>query len=207
MKSKTTTPTAQEEFLLPNEAAPVPLEPEDLTSFALSENFSEGGAQKILTTVPVRKPAKESFIRTSSDPKHWKQFWLLELKELGKTYLIAPQIAAALASEGESTMITATLVLTVDRRGNCSLWPLKISDKENEWHTSARRAAEMAKEQWLRLSANMSAGCYDVAVASSQETEPTWPKESYGEILKVAFRDRVVTSIDHDILKELRGQF
>jgi hypothetical protein len=206
MKSKSHTMPAQAE-LLPIEAAPVPLEPEDLTSFALSENFSDSVAQKILSTVPVRKPAKESFIRTSPDPEHWAQFGLLELKELGKTYLVAPQIAASLSVEGESTMIAATLVLYVDRRGNPFLWPLKISDKENEWHVSARRAAELAKEKWLRLSANMGAGCYDILVASNQDTEPVWPKESYGEILKVAFRDRVVASQDHDILKELRGQF
>ena len=187
--------------------APAPLEPEDLTAFALSEDFHAGAAHKVLTTVPVRKPPRESFVRTHPEPESWQLFALLELKEVGKTYLLMPAVAAALRDEGESTMFQANLVLSVDRRGNPFLWPLKISDRENDWNTSARRAAEMAKTQWLRLAANMAAGSYDVMVAASQDAAPAWPEESYGDILKLGFRDRIITHPEHEILKELRGQF
>ena len=168
---------------------------------------SEPMAKKALTTVPVRKPAKEAFVRTSKLTECWQDFALLELKEVGKTYLLMPSIAAALRDEGESTMIHATLVLAVDRKGNVFLWPLKISERESEWYTSARRAAEMARNEWLRVSANMAIGAYDCGIARSQDAEPVWPDDSYNDILKIAFRDRIVSDDDHPVLKELRGQF
>jgi hypothetical protein len=187
------------------QAAPMPLQPEDLTAFAIDQAFNETAAKKVLTVVPVRKPSKEAFVRTHTDPACWQQFAILELKELGKTYLLAPHVAAALRDESESTLQQATLVLTTDKRGNPFLWPLKVSERESEWNTSARRAAELSKSAWVRVTANMGAQCYDTLVAANQETEPTWPSESYAEILGMAFKDRVITSLEHPALQELRG--
>lgn len=185
--------------------APAPLGPMDLTQFALSENFFEGAAKKALVTVPVRKPSKESFIRTSPDPSCWQLAGLIEMKEQGKIYFVLPELAASLRDDGEATFTLAHLVLTVDRRGNPFLWPLKVSARESDWNNSARRGAEMAQSQWVRVTANMGAQAYDVAVAANQEPVPAWPEESYSDILRIAFRDRIVDRRDHPVLEELNG--
>ncbi|MCB1086059.1 MAG: hypothetical protein KDM63_03365 [Verrucomicrobiae bacterium] len=188
------------------EAAPEPLDPEDLTSFAITEDPGQSYAKKALTTVPVRKPSKEAFVRTSAEADAWKLYPLLELKEEGKFYLLAPQIAAALEYEGESTLVKARLVPTVDRQGNLCLWPLKETERENDWNISALRAANMAKEMWLRLVSNMSGGFYDTFVAKTQDVEPVWPEEDFAAILKIAFEGRVIKDRDHPVLKHLRGE-
>lgn len=185
-------------------AAPAPLNPEDLTSFSISSAFHSSIAKKVLTTVPVRKPLPGSFIRTHPDNGCWQKFGILELKELGKTYLVDPSVAAALSEEGETTLKTAILVLCVDRRGNPFLWPLKVSDRYCDWHSSALQAAEHAKSKWVRVDSNMSAGCYDTVVSTST-AQPAWPSESYREILSLAFRGRVIKSYDDPIIQELRG--
>lgn len=63
----------------------------------------------------------------------------------------------------------------------------------------------MAQSQWVRVTANMGAQAYDVAVAANQEPVPAWPEESYSDILRIAFRDRIVDRRDHPVLEELNG--
>jgi len=187
-------------------SAPEPLDPEDLTSFAIHEDPGQTFARKALTYVAIRKVPKASFVRTSKVKDAWKTYSMVELKEEGKCYLLSPAIAAALEADGESTLIKARLVPTVDRQGNLFLWPLKVSDRENDWNLSAYRAALMAQEKWVRVQANMAAGAYDTLVASIQNDEPTWPEEDFGTLLKIAFEGRVITERDHPVLKELRGE-
>lgn len=187
--------------------APEPLDPEDLTAFALDENYDSSVAKKVLTTVQVRKPSGESYVRTTPDPRGWKVYSVLELKDEKKTYLVLPQLAAALEAEGESTLVKARLVPTVDRLGNFFLWMLKTSDREMSWYVSAHRAAERAKTEWVRVQSNMPAKVYDASVALSLTSQPQWPEEDLATILKIAFDGRVISSRDHPVLKELRGDF
>jgi hypothetical protein len=185
-------------------AAPEPLNPEDLTTFALPDDYNHSAAKKVLASVQVKKPSKESFVRTNPEPA-WKPYSLLELKEEGKIYLVSPPLAAALEAEGESTLTKALLVPTVDRRGNFFLWMLKQSDRESSWHLSGNRAAELAKTKWVRIQSNVSASAYDTCVAENQDAQPQWPEEDLATILKIAFEGKVISSRDHPVLKELRG--
>lgn len=189
------------------EKAPIPLNPGDLTEFALTETFGETAAKKALITVPVRKPSREAFVRTHPDPERWKPFSLVELKEVGKIYLLSPSVGETLLEMGETVLIRAQLVQSIDRKGNVFFWPLRLSDRESTWHSSAQRAAELAKNRWVRVQANMAAGAYDAFVAENQEVSPVWPEESYSDLLKLAFEGKVITTMDHPVLLELRGRF
>ena len=46
--------------------------------------------------------------------------------------------------------------------------------------------------RWVRLTANMSLGAYESFEASANIPEPTWPDLPFAELLKIAFRDRLV---------------
>ncbi len=52
----------------------------------------------------------------------------------------------------------------------------------------------------------MDAGMYDVNVAQGVIPEPNWPDKSLSELLQLCFQTRLIDSIDHPILKRLRGQ-
>ena len=68
-----------------------PFSPENL---AISQDF--GGmteTKRLLTTVRVGKPSKESWVRTSPDTNHWIVGSVLELKSDGdETYWLLPKI-------------------------------------------------------------------------------------------------------------------
>ena len=57
------------------------------------------------------------------------------------------------------------------------------------------------------MSANMSAKAYDVFEAAIELNEPEWPDIGFKELLDIAFPpERRIDSLDHDVVKRLRGQ-
>jgi hypothetical protein len=101
-----------------------------------------------------------------------------------------------------------TLYTAINRQGVVFLWPVKLpgpDGKHNEWHRSAAEAAGRAMDRWVRVTANMAAGGYDIHVATGELTEPEWPKVSFQDILKIGFRDRIVDRADHPLVQRLRG--
>jgi hypothetical protein len=42
--------------------------------------------------------------------------------------------------------------------------------------------------------------------ASSTIPDPIWPDYSLKDLLKIGFRDRLVDSLDHPVIKRLRGE-
>jgi hypothetical protein len=89
------------------------------------------------------------------------------------------------------------------------LWPVKLTtpdSKRNDWARSAREAAEMAMTRWIRVKANMSLGAYEIHAAESEMADPAWPDLTFQELLRIAFRDRMITALDHPVIKRLRGK-
>lgn len=100
-----------------------------------------------------------------------------------------------------------TLFVAIDRQGVLFVWPVKLPrDRALEWHRSAMEAAQRAMDTWISVRANMHLSAYEVFEATGDLGDPDWPAATFGEILAVAFRDRVIDSFDHDLLKRLRGE-
>jgi hypothetical protein len=188
------------------EAKPQTLDPfSDLSRLMLPQNYAESvGVKKLLKTVPVRKPSPQDFVRTH--PDHRLPAALIELKDDREVYFVAPAMIAEL--EGE--FFPAVLDLTINRQGTVFLWPVRLpgpDGKHLEWHRSAGEAAELAKTGWLRIKANMNLGAYEMFVAENENIpDPVWPEQSFEEILRTAFRDRFIDSLDHPVVKRLRGR-
>jgi hypothetical protein len=87
------------------------------------------------------------------------------------------------------------------------LWPLRQPNdsRQDAWADSAIAASALAEARWLRLNANMKAGAYDVFEATAALPEPVWPEESFEALFQLAFRDRVIPSIDHPVIQKLKG--
>src|SRR5438552_9284226 len=177
---------------------------DNLSALRLSQSFADTvGVKKLLTTVPVRKPNRLDFVRVHPDPAYrLTPTAIIELKEDRETYLLSPPIARQLP--GEFSVVT--LYTAINRQGVLQLWPVRLpgpDGKHNVWHRSAGEAAEKAVDQWVRVTANMSLGAYDILEARGDLPEPVWPDFSFEEILKVAFRDHYVDGIDHPLLQKL----
>jgi hypothetical protein len=180
-------------------------DPFDLDSLRLTQDFAGSvGVKKALTTIPVRRPDRQWFIRVHPDPAYRLETTVVELKEDGETYLIASNLRAELPGE----IVSKVLLTAVTRQGNVFLWPVRMPDemgKLDEWNRSAFEATKLAEKQWIRLVANRSLGAYETYVATGDLPDPEWPEKSFQELVRIAFRDRFIDALEHPVVQRLRG--
>lgn len=180
----------------------------DLEKIKLEPSQNDGlHIQQKLVSVPVRKPSKEEWVQVRPGDEHSILVGVVELKIEKELYLVLPDIIPSLATE---TTFTQRLIFsTITRQGAFFLWPVRLPDAEGRhdtWNKSALEAVKCAQSGWCRITPNMALGAYDVKAITAQVAEPVWPKESFQELISIAFRDRVIGSIDHPVLKRLRGE-
>jgi hypothetical protein len=190
---------------LPNIEQTKVTDPFDLSNLRLSQNFSEtAGVKKLLKTVPVRKPNPQDFVRVHSEPAYRENFPVVQLKDDREEFLVPAGLLPELVGE----FVSVTLFTAINRQGVLFLWPVRLPDpqgRQMEWWRSMREAAELAMTQWIRTKPNMSLGAYEIFVAESTMSEPEWPTVSYADLIKLAFRDRLIDSLSHPVVKRLRG--
>ena len=189
----------------PPAAAPDPFDP---ARMRLGQEFTTTVAVKrLVTTVPVRKPANAWFVRTHPHESYRTETLVLELKEDRETYYIDPSLRDAL--QGETTVGPRAIFTAINRQKVIFLWPVKlpgIDGRPNEWNTSALEAAQRAMQDWVRIEANMSLGAYDCNVARGDLPEPEWPDLTFPALMRIAFKNRFIDSLEHPVLKHLRGE-
>jgi hypothetical protein len=170
-----------------------------------STTEAELGVRKPLVHVPVRKPNRQEYFRARPDTDYRVPMAILELKEEREVYAVTPAVAMALPGETRSV----ELRVCISRAGSIFLWPVPLptaDGRENVWHKTARAAAELAEGNWVRMLANMGAGCYDILVAAPGVSDPVWPEESLRDLLSVAFGNgRLIDTVDHPVIQRLRG--
>jgi len=180
-----------------------PFDPEKLR---ISLDFADGiGVKKAILTIPVRRPGQQDFIRVRPDEAFRLPAALIEIKDDRETFLVAPEIARDIPGE----YFTATMFTCMNRQGVLFLWPVRLPSTDGrqlEWHRSAAEAAEMAMTRCVRVKANMSLGAYDVFEASSTIPDPEWPDLTFAKMLEVAFKGKLINSLNHPALKSLRGE-
>jgi hypothetical protein len=100
------------------------------------------------------------------------------------------------------------LTLCQSRQGVNFLWPVNAdthSGGGRGWAESARTAMVRAQSRWVKIKGDRSAGVYLINEAATQHGEPAWPELGLGELLKLGFRDRVIASSDHPVVRRLQG--
>jgi len=182
------------------------VDPFNPTNLRLSQSFVEtAGVKKLLTTVPVRKPSPQDFVRVHPDPAYRENFPIIELKDEREEYIVVADLVPTLVGE----FVTKTLFTAINRQGTVFFWPVRLPSpdgKNLDWWRSSREAAELAMKSWIRVRANMNLGAYDIFQAASVISDPEWPQLGFWELIKIAFRDHLVDRIDHPVIKRLRGQ-
>jgi hypothetical protein len=177
----------------------------DLSKLRMTQDFiSETGVKKVTATVPCRKPHKQDFIRVHPDPAYRETMGLIQIGTDREFYLVSPTMAGELAGE----FAPYTLYTCVNRQEVAFIWPVRVQgpdDKPNEWWRSAHEAASEAVTSWTRVTPNMSLGAYEIRVAPTITAEPAWPELSFNDLLRIAFRDKVISSSDHEVVRKLRG--
>ena len=127
----------------PNVEAPDPF---DLTRLRVPVDYEHDAAvKKLLTTVPVRRPHRQEWIRVHPSEHYRAIFMSVELKEEGEIYLALPHIAQELPGE-----IQRKMFYTVQNASRVTyLWPVKVAapgERLDLWSTSAHAGALKAMQ-------------------------------------------------------------
>jgi hypothetical protein len=180
-------------------------DPYDLGRLRITPEMLEATVvKKLLTTVPMRKPADQDFVRVHPSPQYRETLAFIDLKEDRELYIVDLAAVPELRSE----CFFATIFTAITRTGVLFLWPVKVQAgdaKANEWHISAATAAQYAMKNWVRVKANMALRGYEIFQAEATIPDPEWPDLSFEAIYRIAVKDRLIRSIDHPAVKRLRG--
>jgi len=179
---------------------------ENIDQLKLDQNFSESiGVKKQISTIPIRKPGRQDFIRVHPDDSYRLPTAILEFKEEGENYLISPDLWHELPGEVTPKM----LYTAINRQDVPFLWPVRLADETGRldaWNRSAHKAAQLAIEKWVRVASNRSLGAYEIFTPTGELPEPEWPDINFQEILRIAFGDYQINTFDHPVIQRLRGE-
>jgi len=180
---------------------------QSVLSLRLTQDYAATAFGKAVNVVvPIAKPPKSAFVRVRPGDQFSTIFNLLDATKLGgdSMYAVGPDVAPLIADQTRLTQLR--LAVTSQAVPYLVPTPLAGPDgRQNPWHLSLARAMEMAETHWIRISANMQRGGYDVFEAIGQLPAPQWPAESFEELLEIAFRGRLITSEDHPLVQQLLG--
>jgi hypothetical protein len=194
--------------IINSNSAPSDLDPFNPKNLRVDVSF-EGtvGVKNVLTVVPVRKPHKQEFVRIHPNPSfQLSPAALIQLQNERETYLVTPSMTPELV--GQFTL--NALYLGITRQKVLFIWPVRLPPEDGrvmDWHRSIAEAATLAVDKWVRVTPNMPKSAYDIDYAIGDLGEPEWPKDkTFPEILRIAFKDRLIDSPDHLVIKRLRGE-
>lgn len=180
-------------------------DPFSLDAIRITNTTDESiGIERPILSVPVMNPPKQSYIRVHDSPDKTLDARIIKFDTEREVYLVTPEMAMKLPGETKAVR----LLVCMPRHGGIFLWPLALPNpnvRENAWHTSARKAAELAKTTWVRMQANMAVGMYDVTT-SKHIPDPVFPDISMRDLLSLAFGDgRLIDRDDHPVVRQLMG--
>ena len=180
--------------------------PFDLSNMRLTQDFTSTiGVKKRITTIPVRKPARQEFVRVHPDLAYRVDTGVVELKAENETYVVALDLWPEVSSE----LILKRLLLTMTRQGVLILWPIRLPGPDGRidpWNQSAMVAADRASQCWVKVVSDRHLGAYELFEAPADLPEPEWPDITPQEVVDIAFRGRQIDDINHPVLKQLRGE-
>jgi len=177
-----------------------------LSDLRLDQEYAtEWGLNKQQVGTPVRRPNKQSFFRVHPSGEMYFDTMVLKLENEGQFYLIDKPLWASLMRE----LVAMRLYLSQTREGVVFFWPVRLPGEDGQldpWNASAHEIARRAMYSWVRVISNRNLGAYEVISAANDFVEPGWPEGSLEEWLNLAFKDRIIQTLEHPVLKKLRGE-
>lgn len=187
--------------------SPLPPDPFDVGRLRLSADDAELGVRELLVSVPFRKPSQVMFFRVHPDPAYRCVGGVIELKHDNEYYWVDPSLWPHLADE--PTFSRRHVFTYFSRQGVVFLWGCHLPGPDGrspDWVTIPLEAARAAETKWVKLTWDPAQRRHRIRVSDHLTDEPAWPELPLPELLRLAFRDRVVTTLDHPVLQRLRGE-
>jgi hypothetical protein len=173
-----------------------------LSQLALDPTHADSISTKVTVTASAGRPSPTAYFRVHPNPGF--AMALCGLKAADGLYLATNTVREAIPAE----LTYLQVVTTITRAGALGVWPISMprpGAQMMNWTRSALEAANLAMKQWVRIRSNTSIGAYEVHRLVVSIPEPEWPDLTFEEILTIAFEKRIIDSVDHPLVRELRG--
>ena len=155
------------------------------------------------SVVECKRPPKGHYFTVRPDTdKPYKDrgiYFLLEL-EGRDPHLVTPKIAEQ--KKEEDTIRPVLIVRCVTMAGEEILWPLKLNPsdgKSNAWNTSALNILKLAETHWVRMENAKKHYRHRLSNKTLAKVPPKFTERSFQDLIDIAFKDRIVRTIDHEI--------
>jgi hypothetical protein len=183
-----------------------PADATDLSGLWLDTKLGDGLTNTRLHSVPVGKP--RSFFRVIADERYRRLVEIYVHKIEGQVeeqhYLIDRPMHGVIEEARRATLVTCFF-----RDGSLGLWALKLpkeGEKDNEAWMSARAAAKVAMDRWVKL-------LWQRRSYLTRDAQPGYAPDPdlekippFNELVRLAFGDHgIIRDHDHPIVKDLFG--
>jgi len=167
------------------------------------EEYVNPGSES--SVVGCERPPRGFFFTVRAETSRpWKDrgfYFVLEMKGRDP-YLVMPNIAK---QKDEDTISPRLIVRYVTMAGDEALWPIKLNPldggKGNAWNTSALNILKLAESGWIRIVSNLKSGHYrhQPSKKTLDVVPPQFTDRAFEDLINIAFKDRIVTTLDHEI--------
>jgi hypothetical protein len=165
------------------------------------EEYANPGTES--GVVECERPPRGIFFTVRPETgKPWKNrnFYFLLQMEGRDPYLVTPKIAEQ--KKEEDTIRPVLIVRYVTMAGEEGLWALKLNPpdgKSNNWNTSALNILELAESGWVRIVSTKKHYRHQLSKKTLKEVPPKFTDRTFKDLIDIAFKDRVVKTLDHEI--------
>ena len=182
-----------------------------------NENYNQIlGTQGKISSIKVDKPTKDDWFMCGPEDDFAINLYLAEAPVVGslkkKSYLVNG------ASEATHQELLSTLtsvrfckcVMYCTSTGVYGIWPLKLFEgagEQTDYHTSILEAHQDSQQGFIKM--KWRGGRYEWISPRTPEIfkEPIFPAEqTMVEILNIAFRDSVITDMEHPVVMKADGR-
>jgi hypothetical protein len=176
--------------------------------FRISQDYADHvQTRKKAVLVPLQKPNPQEWVFIHPAAEWRDSVGVLEDKANREIYVVEPE----LLPEITETLIPKLLVTYVTRAGSHALWPIRLPNEFGRIDSCNRSALEIVHRyagQWIRVTYNESNRCYDVTEMSEKVEMPVpkWPDGGFAYLFEIAFKGNIIASLQHPLLKTLRGE-
>lgn len=181
-----------------------------LESIKASQDFTQSGAvKKLQFKIPFRKPDAGTFFRSHPTSEYSHRITTLCFKADGisEMFVLQGNVEAEVEAEFPHFIRKQWVHAIITKQGSIHLWPIPdpVRGKDNDYWSTAREIISTAKTEWVAIVSNQSAGCYDALRPIDAFPDPEWPDITFGKLLMLALKGKIIDKLDHEALLRLRG--
>ena len=177
----------------------------ELEELRLTQDFENlSGTKKIILSVAVRRPDKQWWFQVHPGEEWRTTVAIIEIRDERESYIIIPRLLQELDGECASKL----LVTCITKDNTPFIWPIRLPGHDGKWDFWNKSAMSIVAEypgRWIRLRSNQVLGGYEALVSENDFSQPVWPQERFTSLFKKAFRGKIIDSLEHPVIKRLRG--